>query len=166
MYDSHKSDEEWQRLHDIHLDECKEKFETGDSYALFLAIAYCGNEQIIIPEWAVQALYDGMRKFAHYKVKTLDDAFGITWPHKGTHLKTLEEERRWGLQILNRVSEYSIVGWPIDEGNFEKVGEELGLTTSKVRDIYYKYPSDVRQQVLDGTPRHPRKPTPTPIPRK
>ena len=162
---SDKTDAEWDDFYNRHLDSIKQEFESGDGYALFRAIAFCGNEKIIMPEWVVQALYDGMRKFAHYKVKTLDAAFGITWPHKNISLKTLEERRRWSLQILTRVSEYSVVGWPIDIGTFEMVAKEFGLKPSKIRDIYYAQSTEVRKKVLDETPRNPRRSTPTPVPK-
>ena len=165
LYNSDKSDQWWEEFYTKHLDSIKQEYESGDGYALFRAIAFCGNEKIVIPEWAVQALYDGMRKFAHYKVKTLDEAFGITWPHKHISRKTLEEKRRFSLIILTRVSEYSFTGWPIDEGTFAMVGKELGLKLSKVRDIYYSHSKEVREKFLEETPFNGCKPTPSPVPR-
>ena len=160
-----KFDQWWDEFYTKHLDSIKKEYESGDGYALFRAIAFCGNEKIIMPEWVVQSLYDGMREFAHYKVKTFDDAFGSTWPHNHVHLKTLEKQKRWSLRILIRVSEYSFMGWPIDIGNFEMVAEELGLKPSEVREIYYSHSEEVRNRFLEDVSFNGCKPTPAPIPR-
>jgi hypothetical protein len=163
--DAGMPDEWWDDFYSKHLDSMKQEYESGDGYALFRAIAFCGNEKIIMPEWVVQSLYDGMREFAHYRVKTLDEAFGITWPHKGVHLKTLEKLDRWSFRILDRVTAYSFRGWKIDVGTFEMVAEELGLKVSEVREIYYWHSEETRKKLLEANPRRIDESIPTPIPR-
>jgi hypothetical protein len=175
--DSTKSDDWWDDFYQKHLDSIREEFEAGEVYAIFRAIAFCGNEKIIIPEWAVQALYDGMRKYAKYEVATFDEAFGFP-PLKGKHLDRMREKRRYQLAVYQRVNEYLGADWKIGNLLFETVADEftqegfkIGKTKvweyfDEMRDAdkasqekYSLYYEETGGYILDR-PKNPKKPVP------
>jgi hypothetical protein len=156
-YEGTKTDEEWQKINDSMLEYRHTEFKGGNHWALLSAIRYCGNEQIVMPEWVVQAFFEATNKLYLLEVKTLDEAFGIEWPYKGKNIDKLRENRRLAATILYRVGEYAGAGWAIDEGTFEMVAGELDCKKTKVGELYYRYDKETRNLAIT---KHPKKPVP------
>ncbi len=136
VLNSTMSDSEWNKLHKIVLDAYQVDFENGNSYTILKAIKYCGNEQIIMPEWLVDAFYKITNKFNNFEVKTLDEAFGFEWP-KGMHLNKMKKKRNQQFKVYFKVCDYIKSGNPIDDNLFDKVGDEFHIGKSLVKDYYY-----------------------------
>ena len=132
---STKSDAEWDKLHKICLKDYEEQYSNGYQSALFAAIRYCGNEQIVMPEWAVDAFFKATNDWYHFKVKTLDEAFGLTWPEK-KQFPAAKQRRELQATVYYRVKELS-ENMPIDETLFELVGDENNIGKTKVSEYYY-----------------------------
>jgi len=129
--DLNKSDDWWDDFYQKHLDSIRKEFELGDVYALFRAIAFCGNEKTAMPEWAVQALHDGMKKYAKYEVAKFDEAFGFP-SLKGKHLDRKREKKRYQFAVYQRVNEYLGAGWKIGNLLFDTVADEFSQEGFKI----------------------------------
>ena len=83
---------------DAHLAGLAASFRAGSVNALFMAIGFCGNQQIAMPEWVVAGYFKGMNRWWLYRCKTLDEAFGVQWP-KG---KSFEAARKGAITWKTR----------------------------------------------------------------
>lgn len=123
------------KMFDAYLEDCREKHEAGDGYAALRAVCLCGKVRLVMPEWVVDAFHKATNMLRRLEVKTLDEAFGVTFP-KGKHINALRKFERFGFAVHHRVQEEPRNGRPIDDGLFEKVGNELGLGKTQTSDYY------------------------------
>jgi hypothetical protein len=59
------------------LDEFRQRFEQGESAALFAALRFCGNQELVMPEWLVTAFFKATNRWYSLECKTLDEAFCV-----------------------------------------------------------------------------------------
>ena len=124
-----------ERTNNIHLDELEANFLSGDNNALIKAIRHCGNEKLVMPEWVVDGFFKATNDIYGLKVKSLDEAFGMSWP-KGKQFPAAKKAHEIGVSVYSRVRELS-QSMPIDEFLFEMVGEEFNIGKTKVSEYYY-----------------------------
>jgi hypothetical protein len=118
---------------EAHLEEYRERFERGDKAALFSVIRFCFNEQIVAPEWIVDAFFKATNKWYSLKAKTLDEAFNVRWP-KGKSIAAAKKRQRLKFAVLSAVRAARNAGRPVDEELFEKIGRELGIGKTLAKD--------------------------------
>jgi len=123
-------------INEIHLKELRLGYENGDNAKLFSAIGYCGRNKIIMPEWLVQSFHDSWYEWIGYKVKTLDEAFGLEWP-KRKSLAAARKKRNKRFEVYNRIKAFHEEGETIDGELFEKVGHDLCLGKTLAAEYYY-----------------------------
>jgi len=123
-------------LHET-LEQMREAYENGDNNQLIKAIRWCGNNKLIMPEWVTQAFFNATNEWYSMKVKTLDEAFGLTWP-KGKSFNSVKRQRDLKFEVFNRVNSLHLAGEPIDQALFDKVAEDMPISGSLVSKYYYK----------------------------
>jgi len=127
---------QWAGLHDI--ERQRARFEAGDGFAILHAVAICALRELVMPEWVIRGFLDRYRSVTHYKVKSLDEAFGFFLP-KGAKLPAHRQKREKSLIAYFEVRKRSEAGESIGPELFHSVGEGLHLGASKVRDYFYDW---------------------------
>lgn len=125
-------------LVEMELEEYRTQFESGDKNALIRAIRSCGREQVVMPDWLVNAFFQATNRWYSLEVKTLDEAFGLEWP-KGKRFDAARNKRKYSLAAHYRVKELHSMGKAIDEQLFIEVADELGIGKTKVSEYYYAW---------------------------
>jgi hypothetical protein len=120
------------------IEELQGQYEDGDEFALLHAVHECAMRELVMPDWVAQAYIDRLRQVTHFKVRTLDEAFGSYLP-KSAKLSAHRQAREKGIIAYYEVKERHEAGESIGEALFEDVGQELALGASKVRDYYYQW---------------------------
>lgn len=123
----------WKRLEDY-----KENFEAGTKESLFSALSLCSRHNLPMPKWLADEYSKGFHEWVSYRKPSLDEAFDVKIP-KGKHILRLCQLRRFKVEIPLLVNDFHSKGRAIDEQLFADIGEKLGISGSKTRDIYYKH---------------------------
>jgi hypothetical protein len=126
---------QWAALQKI--DALETAYNGGDTLALLDAVAQCARCELVMPEWVIRGFLDRFRAVRQFKVRTLDEAFGSVLP-KGAKLPAHRAAWKLELVVYLKVTDRHEAGEPIDEGLFESVGEDFGISGSTVRDYYYR----------------------------
>ena len=120
------------------IERCRLLFEAGDRGALLQALGECSLQDLPMPDWLARAYLRAYREGIHYKVRSWDDVFGSPSP-KGKNLELARVRRTQIVEvyicvrgILDREPSPAI-----DQGLFERVGKELGISWSTVKNLYY-----------------------------
>jgi hypothetical protein len=103
----------------------RRRFEAGNADALLDAIAYCGEREVVQPDWVVKAFRERWNKWLGFEVRTLDQAFGLSRP-KGKKLAWLRKVHRFAKEVLLDIADAAAHGRPINFDLFEEIGERLG----------------------------------------
>ncbi|MDV6347299.1 hypothetical protein R2083_07185 [Nitrosomonas sp. Is35] len=119
----------------LYLDELEKEFLAGNKAIIFHAIGFCGNEQIIMPEWVVSAFHSATNDWYSLKAKTLDEAFNCSWP-KGKHINAARKKRKNSPIVYSEVMAAKEKGIPIDIHLFEGIALELNINKTDAI-IYY-----------------------------
>ena len=122
----------------IYLEALRIEFTAGKKDSLFEAIRFCGNEQVIMPEWVVDAFFAATNDWYRLDAKTLDDAFGCPWP-KGKHINAAKKRRDKAPLVYCMVKEAKDNGIPVDISLFEEIAAELGINKTDAIDYYTGY---------------------------
>ncbi len=117
------------------LEEYRRYFEAGDKNALFQAIGFCFNQEIVAPEWIVHAFFRAMNKWYSMQVKELGEAFGLAWP-KGKSVAAARKKRRLRYAVSNDIHDEKSRGGTVDDGLFEAIGKKYGLGITLVKEYY------------------------------
>ncbi|MCC5860396.1 MAG: hypothetical protein JJT93_00630 [Gammaproteobacteria bacterium] len=56
------------------------RYQAGHPFALLWAIRECANFGLVMPDWVAQAYIARLRLVTHFKLRTLDEAFGHCHP--------------------------------------------------------------------------------------
>jgi hypothetical protein len=137
------------KITDRAIEDCRKRFEAGETTALLDALDYCARSGTAMPLWLAEAYCSRYIPWLTYKVKTLDQAFGVE--RKGERIPERRErillEPRVAMEVdkLHRQKKL-----PIDEALFERVGKILNIRPGMARDIYYK-----DNTLLEVIPREP-----------
>ena len=116
------------------------RYQAGDSSAILEAMTLCFSKEFMIPQWCIEAFryaYNDIK--VNFVSKSWDAVFGK--PHrKGMHLAAAQQEKElmpYVYELIKTIKEIS-PQTPIEQGLFEAVGKELGISGSTARDYYYK----------------------------
>jgi hypothetical protein len=120
---------------DGHLAELNARSSAGDANALFRAIAFCGNQQIAMPEWVVAGFFAAMNRWWSLHCKTLDEAFGVRWP-KGARLGAARKKRALEFAVWNDVTNQHDQGRPINRDLFVEIGKAHGIGKTLAQEYY------------------------------
>ena len=127
----------WQRWQQLE-NEYKKRFEAGDKDAVFTALHSCACSNLPMPDWLAGAYATGFHKWVNYRAKSLDEAFDVEIP-KGKHLNALRKNRKLRVAVPLAVDKARNEGNAIQQGLFEKIGKEFGISGSSAKNLYYKY---------------------------
>jgi len=117
------------------MEELHLRFEAGNKNALIQAIRRCGQQQMVMPEWVVDAFFRATNKWYQMDIKSLDKAIGVAWP-KGKSIAAAKKRRRLQFAVLNAVSKAKSEGCAVDDQLFEQIGRRLGLGKTLVKEYY------------------------------
>jgi hypothetical protein len=117
------------------LRELRIAFEAGDRTALLKAIAHCGRQARVMPEWVVAGYCSAMNQWWSYRVATLDEAFGVSLP-KGKHIAALRKRRRLEWRVYSRVMQLQAGGRSLNKALFAEVGAEYAIGKTLAEEYY------------------------------
>lgn len=117
------------------IEDCRRRFEAGDKTALLDAIDLCARSGTVMPVWLAEAYGAGYTAWATYKVRSLDQAFGVE--RKGKRITDLQRREALKAIVVIEVDKLRQENTPTGEGLFEKVSKKLKIPTGQVRAIYY-----------------------------
>ncbi len=140
------------KITDRAIDECRKRFELGEAGALLDAIDYCARSGTAMPPWIADAFCARYLAWLTYKVKTLDQAFGVE--RKGKRISELRKRETLKPRVAIEVDKlHRQEKVPIDEALFERVGRILDIKPGMARDIHYK--ENPWRKLLKVMPRKP-----------
>jgi len=120
------------------LKELRRKFENSRSESrvsvLFAAIRFCFSQEILVPEWAVQAFFDATNAWYSLRARSLDEAFG-TSSETSKHLEQRKRRRLLFFQVWNHVRARKV---RLESVDWKRLAEELGSSKTVLQDLYYK----------------------------
>jgi hypothetical protein len=117
------------------IEVCQHRFEGGDKTALLDAIDFCARSATVMPVWLAEAYCAAYTEWATYKVRSLDQAFGVE--RKGRRIPDLQEREALKASVVIEVDKLRQEKVPTDEMLFDRV-EKLNIPAGQARDIYYK----------------------------
>lgn len=123
---------------------CHKRYDGGDRSALLDAIDVLS---VFFPAWVREGFAKAWAQYRQHNVKTLDQAFGIKRP-KGQHLKAARAREVLRPQIVFSVYCLHAKGAPLDQGIFEQVGRELGISGGEVSRIFSEPESDGLRELV------------------
>lgn len=126
----------WAALQQI--EQWRADYEAGDSFALLHAVAECAKRELVMPKWVITGFLGRYREVIHYKVKSLDEAFGSYLP-KNAKLAARRQKREKAILAYYEVKRRCENGAAIDENLWKSVGVDMNISGSKVRDYYYHW---------------------------
>jgi hypothetical protein len=91
------------------LEELRVQFESGNRYALMVAIRKCAFHQNELPDWAARAYVGAFDAVNNYLAKSWDDVFGPALP-KGVHLRAQQARRLRVFKVGNAIRERLLRG--------------------------------------------------------
>jgi hypothetical protein len=118
-----------------YLEGLRVEFEAGKRSALLAAVRFCGNQQAVMPEWVVKAFVAATSRWFAFECKTLDDAFGLTWP-KGKQFAAAAKKRNLAFAVRQRVIDLHRDGQPINADLFRNVGQQFGIAKTVCEEYY------------------------------
>lgn len=119
----------------VQLEEHRQHFERGDKSALIAAIRFCFNEEVVAPEWVVDAFFRATNKWYSMEAKELGEAFGLEWP-KGKSVAAAKKKRRLKWAVHNAIWDAKLRRAPCDDELFAKIGKRLGIGVTLVKEYY------------------------------
>lgn len=128
---------QWAALH--RLDDLKKRFDEGDKFALFQAIAACARCELPLQEWAIESYLKGFYRITAAEKGSLDEVFGRPYPKK-THLKTLRDKRNLSLPIYQSIEKLRGPNRPLNNDLYKEVGKKFGVGKTACAELY-KYAS-------------------------
>jgi hypothetical protein len=129
------------KLRALAVERRRQQFEAGEEWALIDAVDLCARGGMAMPAWLADAFKERYLSWRLYRVKTLDEAFGVERPGIHPKRRALREWLRPRIALLMLELHAHGQGMPIDEQIFAEVAAKLnikGVRGSTVRDIYYE----------------------------
>jgi hypothetical protein len=120
------------------LDEMRARFERGDGTALFSAIRFCANQELIFPEWVAAGFFAATNRWYTLECKTLDEAFGVKWP-KGLHLAAARKRRRLEGAVWLEVTRRRNQDASVNNELFRDVGKAHGIGKTLAEEYYRSF---------------------------
>ena len=122
----------------LQLDAYRERYEAGHKRTLLEAISFCAQYGLVMPKWLASGFVRSHTNWSTKRVKTLDDAFEVTWP-KGKQFAAAKRRHELGFIVYYRVKQLHDAGAVIDVGLFERVAKEEGTNRDFVAKQYYAW---------------------------
>jgi hypothetical protein len=129
---------------DRELMKLHKRYDDGDRSALLDAIYMLG---VFFPAWVREGFVEALAQYQQYNVKTLDEAFGVK-RLKGQHLKAARKRELLRPQIIFEVYCRHAKGAPLDQGTFEAVGRDLGISGGEATKIFSEPKSDNLRDIV------------------
>jgi hypothetical protein len=112
-----------------HLEELRERHAAGDSVALLEAAEYCLYNRA--PHWVVRGFAENLGRWQALLVPSLDKAFGVP---KITYRKAKFERQQLMFEVYRALQAAKRLGIGKSEWVFEVLGEELEISTGRVKE--------------------------------
>lgn len=127
----------------LELEGYRQRFECsegdGRAQALLQAVCFCHDQQIVAPEWAVEAFARASNAWFRLQVGSLDEAFGAETMTDGRRMQALRRRRaRPAINLAIMHAKNSNPPVSINEELFQKIGNDVGLCKTIVQEIYYR----------------------------
>jgi hypothetical protein len=110
---------------------------SGQPQALTDMIYWCATFGWKLPQWAADAFISAADKVRSAQLGSWDEAFGKPYPGK-KHVGKVRRSLK-SMAIYLRVTELHGPDSPIDNGMFERVGEEFSLAKTQCAELYYAF---------------------------
>ena len=125
----------------IRLSRFEAEYNSGQKYELFDALVFCARYQIVIPEWAANALLNMREGVTDGEEADLNSAFG--WdelPREKRNRATRVHDallRKNKKRVIEAIFHHRLEGGSLNtDVGLGEVAEELGLGRRVVEDIY------------------------------
>lgn len=142
-----KAQEIWRVRVIKELAKLRSEFQAGDKGALIVGLVYCAEYNLLMPAW----VRNGVLALMMIEIegqRSWDDVLGK--PHsKGKHLRPKKSGDLKEMEVYNMVR-YIIdnnKNVSIGEALFEAVGNELDMSMSQARNLYYKYKKSIEEDI-------------------
>ncbi len=120
------------------IERLEKAYAKGNKRALFDAISYCADFDLVMPAWVSRAFIEGWFKVVFCGVGSWDEAFGKPYP-KGKHLGEMQKDAEARFGILSRVEELRAdEGAALGDDLFERVGQEFNMSKTRANRLYYE----------------------------
>jgi hypothetical protein len=106
------------------LKERRERFDQGDTPALFEAVRFCYLLRVPLPDWVGYGILEGVLKIENFEAGSWDVAFGKPFPSK-TRLPERRRHLELASAVANEVGRLSLAGTPIDNFIWEGAAENI-----------------------------------------
>ncbi|TCV85869.1 hypothetical protein [Sulfurirhabdus autotrophica] len=119
--------------------DLKQRFESGEEWAIMQVIHTCASKGWALPDWAALAYISAFEKIQKSDEKSWDDVFGKRHK-KGTNLNATNKKKRimWPLfGHVQHIIEHS-PETPIDNEFFEQVGSKFAIGKTLASKYYYE----------------------------
>jgi hypothetical protein len=120
------------------------RHDAGDRSALLDAIEVLSHN---FPVWVRDGFLAAWWRYCRYDVATLDEAFGVE-RRKGQHLAPAQKRELLRPQVILEVYCRHAKGEPLDQGTFDRVGDELNISGSEVAKIFSEPESDGLRELV------------------
>lgn len=134
---------QWAAL--LELDELEQRHLKGNRMALMRAINLCARHELVMPQWVATAYMKACQDVCHYRAGSWDQVFGK--PHRsGLHLDNARQQvhLRWKVLASAKNITKAEPDISIDDGLFERIGDELGIGKTLANKLYYSLPRAAR----------------------
>jgi hypothetical protein len=122
---------------DPELEKEKERYEQGDKAQLLYWLNYCITNHKPMPAWLEEAFQKAYHAGQIYEIKSWDEVFGKP-PKKGARQAIECRNMKISEPLFYRVRDRYVAGEPMDEGLFDRVGAEFGISGTVAKDLYYE----------------------------
>lgn len=119
-----------------YLEILRDAYESGEKAALFGTCAFCARFQVVIPDWAADALLEIEKNLEIGELRDLNEAFG--WENNTLVTRKRAAKRmQYGSAVLGRLQMHRLNGATLSADDiFQTVADEVGISRRDVEDIY------------------------------
>ena len=115
----------------------KEESKRGDKLAVMMVIKECARSNLVIPDWASDAIVKACEQVESLEVKSWDEVLGS--PLRKGHLRTQRRNRKIEKDLYFTIFKRWQNGEAIDAGLFESVGKGFNISGGTVSNMFYKF---------------------------
>ena len=123
------------------IDRLEQEYAEGHELALMTAISLCASFEFIMPEWVARSYIKAHTTIIEARAKSWDDVFGRPLKPR-QRLETARKHRELMPKVFVAIMQIRMQEpeTPIDQGLFERVGEQLGIGKTLVSELWYNNP--------------------------
>lgn len=122
-----------------------DQIDQADEWGLIIVLELSARLQQAMPDWAAVKIQEAIRKVSNFEVSSWDEVFEKPLK-KGQHRK-VEWEKKSLTPIIRCLvqAKHLDEGQPLDDGLFEAVAGRVGVSRTKVKELYYALPKAERE---------------------